>query len=230
MGTAKSIEAYAVYEKYSSDTEIFILELSNKLNADFCINVFDKNFDIIGIENKLTNYNKINKYDLLITYGEYTFSKKTLELPTYELTIPISYNYERDIQFIFYPNNTVHIAFLTFEHSWGTFIQNLKFESDYELRHEFINRYKILRNEYKSVLHKIGIKNICITTHNYYKIENITDFDTYNKLNFDEILEIAKNEDHLKVFDFLPILNTKNKNDLDNNFWKESDLKIVLVD
>lgn len=230
MGTAKSIEAYSVYEKYNSDKEVFILELSRKLNADFLINVFDKDFNRIGIEDRQTNYNKSNIYNLTITFDEYTISDKTFELPTYELTVPIAYEYEESLEFVFSPNNSIHIYFLTFEHLWGTFIENLKFAFGNQEREESIKRYKCLQSEYKNLLNKIGIEQICIVTHNYYEIECVTDYESYNKLNFGNILQIAKSEDNLKIFDFQQILETKYENDLDKEFKEESNFKIALID
>ena len=82
MGIAKSIEAYSVYENYNSDTDVFIQQLSDKLNADFLINVYDKEYNNIEIENTLTAFGKQNNYRLTIAFDDYKINNKISELPT----------------------------------------------------------------------------------------------------------------------------------------------------
>lgn len=229
MGIAKSIEAYTVYESYNSDTDVFIKHLSERLNADFTINKFNKEYEHIGKENIVTNFNKSNNYRLTITFDEYRVDKKTIQLPTYEITIPINYIYEESIDFTFYPNSSVHIMFLTFEHLWVSFIDELKFQG-YEKREQLISRYQALRKEYTDILHKFGISQIFITTQAYYEIENITNFEMFNKLTFEKITEIAKERDNLTIFDFQHILDAKDISQLDKNFIDKSDLEILLLD
>ena len=71
MGIAKSIQSYSVYENYTSNTDSFIKHLSDKLNADLIVNIFDKEYDHIGVENALTTFDKQNKYRLTISSDEY---------------------------------------------------------------------------------------------------------------------------------------------------------------
>lgn len=188
MGIAKSIQAYSVYENYNSDTDSFIKHLSDKLNADFIINIFDKEFDRIGNENLLTTFDKQNRYRLTITFDENKIGEQVSELHTYEISLPIKYIYEDSLELTFYPNHSVHITFLTFEHLWRSFIDTLKFQSAYTDRQQAINRYQILRNEYSNILHKIDINQIFITTHAYYEVEDVTDTETFHRLTFENII------------------------------------------
>ena len=230
MGIAKSIQAYSVYENYNSDIEVFIKHLSDKLNADFILNIFDKEYDHIGDENIITTFNKQERFRLPITFDVYEIDGITNELPTYEISIPIKFIYEDSIELTFYPNQSVHIAFLTFEHLWSSFIDILKFKSVYEDRKQAISRYQTLRNEYIDILHKFDISQIFITTHAYYEIENITDYETYHKLTFSDIIEVAHKKDKLSIFDFQHILNTKDNMQLEKIFIDKSDLEIILLD
>lgn len=230
MGIAKSIEAYSIYENYNSDTDVFIKHLSDRLNADFIINIFDKDYEHIGDENIVTAFNKQYKYRLTITFDEYKIGDDSTELPTYEISIPIKYIYEDCIEFTFCPNQSVHIMFLTFEHLWSSFIETLKFQSAYEDRQQAISRYQALRREYTSILHEFEISQIFITTHAYYEIENVTDFETYNNLTFEKIIEVAQEKDKLAIFDFQHILETTSKIQLDKRFIDKSDLGILLLD
>lgn len=229
MGIAKSIEAYTVYENYNSDIDVFIKNISDRLMADFTINIFDNDFNHIGNENIVTNFNKSNNYRLTIIVDEYEIEEKIIQLPTYEITIPINYIYEDSIDFIFYPNNSVQIMFLTFEHLWCSFINVLKFKG-YEDREQLLRRYQVLRKEYTDILCKFGISQLYITTHAYYEIENVTDSETFNKLTFDKIIEIAQEKDNLTIFDFKHILDATDVTQLDKSFIDKSYLEILLLD
>lgn len=230
MGIAKNIEAYTVYENYNSDTDVFVKNLSDRLNADFIINTFDKDYEHIGDADRFTTFNKPDRYRLTITFDEYRIGKTSNELPTYEISIPVKYIYEDSIEFTFYPNQSVHIMFLTFEHLWYSFIETLKFQSPRQDRQQAISRYQILRKEYSYILHKFGISQIFITTDAYYEIENVTDFETFNKLTFANIIEIAQEKDKLTIFNFQNILDTTDKIQMDKKFIDKSDLQILLVD
>ena len=230
MGIAKSIEAYSVYENYNSDTDVFIQQLSDKLNADFLINVYDKEYNNIEIENTLTAFGKQNNYRLTIAFDDYKINNKISELPTYEISIPIKYIYEDSLELTFYPNHSLHITFLTFEHLWSSFIYILKFQSAYAERQQAINRYQILRNEYSNILQKIEISQIFITTHAYYQIEDVTSTETFHKLTFENIIQVANEKDNLTIFDFKNILDTNDSKKLDQTFTNTSDLEIMFLD
>jgi hypothetical protein len=191
MGIAKSIEAYTVYQYYTENTEMFIKTLSDRLNADFIVNTFDEEYEPLHEENRLTAYSKPNKYRLTICY----YGSTQTDFPVYTLTLPIDYEYDDSIELIFYPNKSVHIMFLTFEHMWGGFIEALKFQSLYENRQQSIERYEKLRNEYISFFKEIGIDAIFIVTHAYYKIEDLADEKIYPILTFSDIPKIAKEKD-----------------------------------
>ncbi len=230
MGIAKSIEAYTTYDGYSTDTEIFIKNLSEKLDADFLVNTYNKNYDPLHKKDRLTTFMKPNKYKLTITFFENIISNKPFELPTYELTFPINYIFEDSLTLIFYPNNTVQIMFLTFEHLWAGFIETLKFRSIYENRQQAIKRYETLRNEYKNVFGKLNIRTICIITHAYYETENIGDIEKYHTISLPDILQVAKEKDNLHVFDLVQIFNTNKVEDLDKEFVEKPELQILLID
>lgn len=230
MGIAKSIEAYSVCDDYNSDTDKFIKHLADKLNADFIINFFDREYDHIGDEDIHTTFGKENRYRLTITFDEYKIGEQTNKLPTYEISIPIKYIYEDSLEFTFYPNHSVYITFLTFEHLWRSFIDTLKFQSPYTDRRQAINRYQILRNEYLNILQKIGVKQLFIATHAYYEIEDVTDTETFHRLTFENIIQVAKEKDKLTIFDFQNILDTDDSALLDKEFINKSDLEILLVD
>jgi hypothetical protein len=230
MGIAKSIEAYSVCKNYNTDIDIFIKYLSDRLNADLIINKFDKDYKHIGKKNIGTNFKKENKYYLTITYDEYKIGENLRQLPSYEISIPIKHCYDDYIEFNFYPNHSVHIMFLTFEHLWRTFIETLKFQAAYQDRQEAIGRYQILRREYSNILLKIDISKIFITTHAYYEIESITYEKLFPELTFKDIIEVAKEKDKFNIFDFQQILDTDSELQLDKSFIETPDLNILLLD
>lgn len=119
---------------------------------------------------------------------------------------------------------------MTFEYLWGSFIDVLKFQSEFENRKTAIERYQVLRTEYIKILKKLGINKILIITHAYYKIENIGNADFKRLLEFDEIIKEANEKDKLSVFDFPEILNTVNDVELNKDFKDQSDLEIMLLD
>jgi hypothetical protein len=230
MGIAKSIEAYAVYSEYTKDTEVFIKKMSDNLNADFIINSFDTEYEPLHEEDLLTSFSKPNRYRLTISYHECLQNDKTINIPEYTLTLPIDYEFEDDIELIFYPNNLVHIMFLTFEHMWGGFINTLKFEFLYENRQQAIERYEKLRSEYICMFKKIGIDSIFILTHAYYKIEDLDDDNMYPVLTFSDIPKIAKENDNLTSFNLEKILRTEKVTDLCKDFLATSELNIAFID
>jgi hypothetical protein len=223
MGIAKSIEAYTIYQDYTENTEKFIRKLSDNLNADFIVNTYDKDYEPLHKEDKLTAYSKPNRYRLTICYYDNY-------MPVYELRLPINYEYDDSIELVFNPNNSVHIMFLTFEHLWESFIVSLKFESIYEDRQESIERYERLRNEYRSLLQKIGIGSIFIVTHAYYHIENLEDEKTYPILTFSDIRKIAKEMDNLTSFDLEKILRTDKVSEICKDFLVTPSLNIAFID
>jgi len=230
MGVAKSIEAYTVCNFYKDNTDQFIRELSDKLDADFVINIYDNEYKQIGDENTCTNFNKSKQYRLAITLDEHTIQDNACILPTYELTVPISFVYEESIEFVFLPNKAVYITFLTFEHLWGSFIDVLKFQSENESREIAIDRYQALRKEYIKILKRLEIDKIIILTHAYYQIENIESVQHFQKLEFGDIIKEAKEKDNLIAFDFQEILNATNATQLDRAFLDMPELEIMLLD
>ena len=226
MGIAKSIEAYAVYQNYTDNVEMFIKNLSDQLNADFIVNTFDHDCEPLHEENQLTAYSKPYKYRLYIYYHEINQT----DMPVYKLTLPLENEYDKSVELSFYPNKSVHIMFLTFEHLWGSFIEVLKFENLYEERQQSIEKYEKLRTEYISFFKKMGIDAIFIVTHAYYKIENLTYEDEYPILTFSDIPKIAKEVDNLTSFDFEKILRTEKKSDLCEIFLVHPSLNIALID
>ena len=118
---------------------------------------------------------------------------------------------------------------MTFEHLWSSFIDILKFQSAYAERQQAINRYQILRNEYSNILQKIEISQIFITTHAYYQIEDVTSTETFHKLTFENIIQVANEKDNLTIFDFKNILDTNDSKKLDQTFTNTSDLEIMFL-
>ena len=223
MGIAKNIEAYAIYQHYTENTEMFIEKLSESLNADFIVNTYDKDYEPLHEKDKLTTYSKPNKYRLTIYYYKN-------DMPVYELKLPINYEYEDTIELAFYPNKSVHIKFLTFEHLWDSFIETLKFESLYEDRHQCIEKYENLRNEYIRIFTKISIDSIFIVTDAYYKIEDLVKKKTYPTLTFSGIPKIAKEMDNLNSFDLEKIFRADKVSEICKDFLAEPSLNIAFID
>lgn len=228
MGIAKNIEAYTIYDNYHENIDKFIKDMSEKLNADFTYNRYDKYFEIIGDEDCETSFGKQKRYKLSIEYEEFTINGTIRTIPIYDITIPIEYEYEDHLNLIFYPNRTLQITFLTFEHLWSSFIDELRF--CYDRRQESIKKYETLRIEYASILNKIGIGNILIATHAYYHLEGITSLQTLSALKFSDIIKVATEEDNLSIFDLRQVLITNKKECLDSLFLKTPNLNIAFID
>ena len=120
--------------------------------------------------------------------------------------------------------------FLSFEHLWESFINVLKFQSEYQNREVAIDRYQLLRKEYIQILQSLEIKKIAILTHANYNIENIESVEYFEFLEFDTIIKEAKEKDKLIAFDFQNILNATTPIQLDSNFLEKSELEIILLD
>jgi hypothetical protein len=230
MGIAKNIEAYAVNKNYTTNTDKFIKYLSDKLHADFVVNIYDKELNQIGVENILTTFNKQDRYRLSIFFDDYNINGKICSLPTYQTSIPINFVYEKSIELTFYPNHSVYITFLTFEHLWVSLINTLKFKTVYESRDDAIARYEILRKEYCAIFKKIDIAQIFIVTHAHYNIEDLTATEVCPKLTYEKIIEVAQTKDNFTIFDFKHILDTKEVQQLDDEFINTPDLEIMLLD
>ena len=82
----------------------------------------------------------------------------------------------------------------------------------------------------KPIFEKIGIEQILITTHAYYNIENITNYGSFQTLEFANIINEGKEKDNLTAFDFCEILNAVNVNQLDETFKNKAELEIILLD
>lgn len=228
MGIGKCIEGYSVLDDYTVNTSIFVEDLSEKLNADFILNIYDKDYGLVGEKNHKTSFGKQTNYHLSISYDEYIVNNEKVELPTYELTIPINYVFEDALELTFYPSKAVIFIPLTFEHLWGHFIDTLKFKNPY--RPLVFDRYERLRKEYSEILKSLGLKAIFIYTHAYYHIESLNDVEEYQNLSFDDISTIARDKDNLGIFDLEKILYTKSPQELDVEFKYRADLDIAFVD
>ena len=145
-------------------------------------------------------------------------------MPVYELTLPINYEYENFLDLAFYPNKSVHITFLTFEHLWNSFIETLKFESFYEDRRQSIEKYETLRSEYIRIFTKISIDSIFIVTDAYYKIEDLVNEGTYPTLTFSDIPKMAKELDNLTSFDLEKIFRADKVSEICTDFLTEPSL------
>jgi len=228
MGTAKNMEAYAIYQDYSDNTDLFIKNLSNQLDADFIVNSYDENCEPLHQEDKLTTYSKLNKYRLTIEYFDGKEGR-----PHYELSLPSEYGPTRSIELKFSPNKLLHIMCLEFEGLWSSFIGTLKFDDDVlcgDDRQKEIEEYENIRSEYISFLKKLNIDSIFIFTHAYYKIEDLGDEEMYPILTFPDILKIAKEKDNLTSFNFETILRANKVSEIDKNFLSEPSLNIALID
>lgn len=64
MGIAKSIEAFTIYDFYTTEINHFTRDLSNKLNADFIINIFDENFNPIEKKKSIQALIKLHNINL----------------------------------------------------------------------------------------------------------------------------------------------------------------------
>lgn len=230
MGTGKSIEVYTTCEYYSANTEKFIKVLSEKLDADFITSIFDKDYNPIGEKEQLTKYNKPNKYILTVIFDEYTINNKIIELPTYELILPIKLEFEKKLEIEFCPNNAVYFLFMLFDYNWGGFIQTLQ-ERFFDNRcEEYVNKYRSMRPEYISILRKLDIDQICIMTDAHSKTESVCNIEMYNTIEFSDILKVAKEEDKLTAFDFHKILKLNMEDDLYREFYNKSEKEIMLID
>lgn len=224
MGVAKNIEAYTVFENYKVKTEEFIKYLSDRLNMDFSVQIFDTEYNLL-YDNRGQQEN-----ELVITFDKWKVNEKVFELPTYELKTPINYRYEDYLTLTFYPNNGVNISFLTFEHLWGKFVDILKFKINVRDREKEVSHYQLLRIEYSKILKCIGVEKICILTHAYYKIENIFFGDKLRKLVFSDILNKGIQKDKLNPFNLEKIIRAKDVNELNKDFVNTSKLEIMFID
>lgn len=229
MGIGKSTEGYSVYDEYTADTLLFLRNISDSLNADFIVNTYDKNYEPMHEKDLRISFGRQNTYDLTITHDEYTVKDTRIELPTYELRLPINYIYGETIELMIYPSRAVLFMFLTFEHMWSYFIDTLKFQDPFN-RTFSLDRYERLRKQYSNILKLLGMEAMFISTHAYYHIESLDDIEEYPKLRFPDIPIIAKEKDGLNIFQFEDILYAKSKNDLSKDFLNASDLNIAFVD
>jgi hypothetical protein len=231
MGIAKSIEAYGIFEDYTSDTTVFIQTLSEMLDSDFVVSIADVEGNLL-VEEQLFDFNKPSKHRLYIAYHKYTIGAKLELLPCYFLDVPINYIYEQNLEIEFYPNKTCQIRFLTFEHIWETFIEILRWQRspNTDVRVEVIREYNQLRNEYWKILKKIRIDQIFIITHAYYKFESITDMEDFPELNFERMIEAAKMLDNFSIFNLNEILKMKRPDQVSAEFMTEEILKIAFID
>jgi hypothetical protein len=231
MGIAKNIEAYGIFEGYTSDTDIFIQKLSDLLDSDFVVSVTNADGDLVT-EHQLFKFGKPLSHQLFIDYDEYTFDDKGELLPCYRLIVPINYIYIKYIEIEFFPNKTCYITFLTFEHLWVTFIESLRWglPSYADLRESAVLSYNQLRNEYGKVLKKLGMDKIFIVTDAYYNIDGITNNEKFPEMSFEKLMDLAKELDNFLIFDLNTILQINNPEQLPKDFMNENILKIAFID
>jgi hypothetical protein len=231
MGIAKSILSYGIYHYYSQDTDIFMKKLSELTDSNFNVTLLDIDCDNVYTD-KLFNFDKQQTLRLVILESEYEIQNTKQILPTYSVKIPISYNYESELEIDFYPNQVTSIVFLTFEHLWKSFIDVLRFEihSQEISRQQYIERYQTLRREYSRVLKMLEIDSLLIFTHANYNIEYLVEPESYPVMEFQILIDEAKRIDGFNIFDFEEIMFAENKNQLPGNFVSLDELKIALVD
>jgi hypothetical protein len=232
MGTGKSFEVYGICQHYSTDTEQFTKFLSEALQADFRITIWDKNYNSIACDNMRSCFNQPNKYHLLIYLDEDLIDDEICSNPRYELSIPLS-DHALDHQYVeisFNANKSIEIIGFELDSMWGGFIQNLKFESPYDDRPEEMQRYQATRHSYIPIFKSLGIDKLLICTHDYTKLEALGDFDEFNNWHFDAIVKFAQDEVNKQVFDLLEIINTTNKQALAEDFLNTDMMKIAFID
>ena len=231
MGIAKSIGGFAIYKEYVANKNLFIKRLSDRLNADFTVTCYDKNSNHLPDADRQTLFSKPNMYNLTIWDYEYNSKGETITLPTYELILPIGYEYNDSIQLTFDPNGVVEIMFLTFEHLWITFIETLKFIATYQDRNEAVNRYNTLRAEYINILNNLNMNSVFIVTYARYIItDTLGCMEYYPSITFCDIPRIAKEKDNLTTFELESILYAKSIKELGADFVSKPDLEIAFID
>lgn len=229
MGMAKSITGYSVYSDYTVDNEVFIKNLSERLDADFIVNTYDIYVEPLHEKDLVTSFSKPNKYRLDVMFNECKQKGTVFEAPNYLLIIPIDYTDDDSIEIVFYPNKFVEITFLTFDHLWSSFINTLKFSNPWiEDRKQEIAKYEKLRSEYINICKKLGMDSMAIFTDVYYHIENLADEEAI--LTFSDILTVAKEKDNLTCFDFEEILSAGSVTGLSEDFLMKDEWKILLID
>lgn len=231
MGIAKSILSYGIYHYYSPDTDIFIKKLAELTDSNFNVTLLDIDCDDVYTD-KLFDFDKQQTLKLVILESEHEIQNTKQILPTYTVKFPISYDYESALEIEFYPNQVTSLVFLTFERLWKAFIDVLRFEihSQEISRQQYIERYNKLRKEYTSVLKMLKIDSLLIFTHANYNIESLVEPESYNIMEFQNIIDEAKRIDGFTIFDFEEILLAENKNQLPENFENIDELKIALKD
>jgi hypothetical protein len=231
MGIGKSIESYGIYHYYSADINVFIKKLAELTHSNFTVTLLDVDCDAVYTD-KLFHFDKPQTLYLTILESEYNIQNTKRTLPTYSVKFPITYDYESELEIEFNPNQVSSIVFLTFEHLWKAFIDVLRFETRFQEipRHQIVERYQTLRREYSRVLKMLEIDSLLLVTHAYYNIESLTDPESYNSMEFQNITDEAKRIDGFNTFDFEEILLAESKNQLPENFVILDELKIALID
>lgn len=229
MGIGKSILGFTTFDFYTPEIDIFIKILSEKLQANFIVNTYDIDSNLLNEENKSWDFLKNNTCKLIIEYM-LNEDDSINQNPQYRLKIPINYSWENELELAFFPNGMLEITYLTFDHLWSKFIDILKFEYSETERGYAFKRYHTLRNEYVPILTKLGVAGLLIVSHAYYSLEYLMDDENYTGLQFSAILEVARNEDKLYIVDFLELLKTETRDDLSFDFLNKTDLEIALVD
>lgn len=231
MGTGKSIIGYTSFPYYDSDIFSFANLISEKLDADIEVKVeecYDK-YEMFKEWSFKTNNNKSNTYYLSVELRE-GLTDIQLGKPSYTLKVPIDYEFEDSIEISIYQNNYCHFYHLTFEHLWITLVGFLKFEYGLDKRKNILERYEILRNQYRLLMKKLSIKAIFITTWAYYNFERLDRDDLFPNVEFEDFLTMAKVEDSLLIEDLGRVIIAKSRNDLSEEFLKTDALKIAFVD
>lgn len=226
MGLGKTIIGCGVYNFYSPNLNQSLLDLSERLNANFKVRIIDN--EVREQETKFEN--KLYLYYMEVYFEEVDTKIINPRLPIYFVYIPINFIYANDLLLIFSPNKSLIIQSLCFEHKWDWFISELKDEVQNSNKSQVMDRYQQLRNKYKSILKKLELKKIFIVAESYYELEGIDNFEEYPEVTDQTIINIAKEKDKLKIFDFQEILDCKQNNQIDKSFKNTYDYDMMLVD
>ena len=230
MGLEKNIYGYAAYSYYHSDIDTFMAHISAKLNADFDLRIYhDDEAMRAEEEERSTNFGRPNRYKVMIEHYNYNTPDGEDYLPYYSIRIPIEGCEDEDIDFYFYPNHTVTLFCLTFEHTWNFFMEDLKYMELYRERTGVMIEYEKLRVQYNGILKKLGITAILIITDSRYKVELITD-DAMCLIEFEDLLNVARVQDNLMLFSFEDIIYAKKIADLDPVFLDRKNNLIGFID
>ncbi len=197
--------------------------------VSFFANIDEENTEY-DRENEYFDFKQNVDYKLTVNYWKIDDDKPLKSSNIYcdyELSIPVDFEYGKEMLLEFYCNGLFQLNFIPLSNMWHFFIRDIIGENNhlYDSYFEAIQEKLKVRKGYIDILSKINCDKVILWTDAYYKAEGEVSLPNQT---LEDLMHFMRENDKIKFYNFAEVLNKTVEiiSDMKNNYF----IDIALID